>query len=189
MKRRDFLKIATLGGIVTAVTPYVPYGSFLSQGAGATVAEKERVILPDGTTANIDRFPVNSKQIIVYPRTGDPVKDAEPFKRFQLIRLPSPEGDAEDASAFRAYSMICVHLWCLWDYKPERTQMECPCHGSIYRAIDGLAIDGPASAQTPPNNALARLDLEVDENGDIWVLPPDWSVDGNGIVGYGRKVS
>lgn len=188
MKRRDFLKIAALGGVVTAVTPYVPYGSFLSQGSGGGKVEKERVILADGTVASVNRFSVNSSQIIVYPRTGDPVKDAEPFKRFQLIRLPAPEGNANNASSFRAYSMICVHLWCLWTYRSDFSQMQCPCHGSIYRTSDGLAIEGPASKQTPPNNALPRLDLEVDDKGDIWVLPPNWSVEGNGIVGYGRKV-
>jgi len=84
--------------------------------------------------------------------------------------------------------MICVHLWCLWNYLPQFKQMQCPCHGSIYRVEDGLAIDGPASQQTPPNNALPKLDLEVDEAGDLWVLPPNWNVDENGIVGYGRKV-
>ncbi len=189
VKRRDFLKLAAVGGIATAVAPYVPYGSFLSQGAGAGKMDRERIILSDGTTANINRFPVNASQIFVYPRTGDQTKDIEPFKRFQLIRLPSPEGNAKDASAFRAYSMICVHLWCLWRFVSERQQMECPCHGSIYRLKDGLAVEGPAAKQTPPNNALPMLGLEVDEKGDIWVRPPDLqSVEENGIIGYGRKI-
>ena len=187
-KRRDFLKLAALGGVVTAITPYIPYGAFLTQGGGTGTAERQRVILSDGTVANAKRFPTNSSQIIVYPRSGDRDQDAEPFKRFQLIRLPSPAGDPNAASAFRAYSMICVHLWCLWNYLPQFKQMQCPCHGSIYRVEDGLAIDGPASQQTPPNNALPKLDLEVDEAGDLWVLPPNWNVDENGIVGYGRKV-
>jgi ubiquinol-cytochrome c reductase iron-sulfur subunit len=30
------------------------------------------------------------------------------------------------------------------------------------------------------------LNLEVDGSGNIWILPPNWSPNGNGIVGFGR---
>ena len=186
--RRVFLKLAALGGVGTAIIPYIPYGAYLTQGAQTLSAEKQRLILSDGAVANINRFPLNTSQVIVYPRTGDPAQDAEPFRRFQLIRLPPPEGEARDASAFRCYSMICVHLWCLWNYWSDSETAPCPCHGSTYRLADGLAIAGPAAVQTAPNNALPSLDLEVDDEGDIWIRPPDWTVDRNGIVGYGRWI-
>jgi len=187
--RRRFLKfLATTGGAL-ALAPYVPWGEFLKPIVGTPPAERQRLILANGIAASTSNIPVNTAAVFVYPRTGDPKLDAEPFRRYQLIRLPKEQGgDANDASAFRAYSMICVHLWCLWDYKPARARLECPCHGSIYDPLSGLAVAGPAALQTPPNNALPNLDLEVDSSGAIWILPQRSGVDGNGIVGFGRRV-
>jgi len=97
-------------------------------------------------------------------------------------------GDKNDVSSFRMYSQVCLHLWCLWKYWPEegRKRGECPCHGSMYDPLTGEAFAGPASLQAPPSNVLPRLDLEIDSQGNIWVKPPNWSVNGNGIVGFGR---
>ena len=131
--------------------------------------------------------------------TGDPEKDAEPFRRYQLIRLASNAGgDANDASSLRIYSMVCVHLWCLWDYIEGREievdgekltgNIECPCHGSNYDPRTGQAHKGPAMLQSKPNDALPTLPVEVDEKGDVWVLPPDTALDKNGVVGMGRYV-
>ena len=61
-----------------------------------------------------------------------------------------------------------------------------------YAAMDGLtgmAFAGPASLQSPPSNVLPVLDLEVDNDGNIWIKPPNWSVNGNGIVGFGRFIT
>jgi len=92
---------------------------------------------------------------------------------------------------------MCLHLWCLWKYFPRGPDPyhpsilingdgQCPCHGSMYDVTTGMAYRGPASLQTPPANVLPRLDIEVDTEGNLWILPPVWSVDKNGIVGYGR---
>ena len=42
--------------------------------------------------------------------------------------------------------------------------------------------------QSAPNNALPTLPLEIDDKGDIWVLPPDTSLDKEGVIGLGRYV-
>ena len=124
--------------------------------------------------------------------SDDPVLNKEAFRTWQLIRLPQELGGAKnDASAFRAYSMVCLHLWCLWKYWPDpgRKRGECPCHGSMYDPLTGKAFAGPASLQGPPSNVLAKLDLEVDSNGDLWILPPVWDPNRNGVVGYGRYLN
>ncbi len=54
--------------------------------------------------------------------------------------------------------------------------------------LTGKAFAGPASLQSPPSNVLPELDLEIDNDGNIWVKPPNWSPNGNGIVGYGRFI-
>ena len=99
-------------------------------------------------------------------------------------------GGKKDVSSFRAYSMICLHLWCLWKYWPEegRKRGECPCHGSMYDPLTGTAFAGPASVQAPPSNTLPKLDFEVDSDGFLWIKPPKWGVNTNGVVGFGRFV-
>ncbi len=190
ISRRDFLKLVAVAGTVLSFTPFIDWGKFMPSPAGANL-QKAKVVLPDNTQASVKSFPVNSSVPIVYPTTGDRVLDQEPFRRWQLIRLP-PEwgGDKNDVSAFRAYSMVCLHLWCLWKYWPDEKKKrgECPCHGSMYDARTGKAIAGPASFQSPPSNVLPKLDLEVDPDGYLWVLPAKFNANANGIVGYGRFV-
>jgi Rieske Fe-S protein len=43
---------------------------------------------------------------------------------------------------FRAFSALCTHLQCVVRYVPERTQIECPCHGGVY-SMEGLNVAGP----------------------------------------------
>ena len=84
--------------------------------------------------------------------------------------------------------MICLHLWCLWKYWPAEGRMrgECPCHGSMYDVMTGTAFLGPASLQAPPSNTLPNLDFEADSDGFMFISPPTWGVNSNGVVGYGR---
>jgi len=188
LSRRDFLKLLAAAGTIMSFTPFIDWGKFMPNPASAK-SERVKVILPDGSHANVETFQVNHSEAIIYPETGDRVLDQEPFRRWQFIRLP-PEygGEKNDVSAFRAYSMVCLHLWCLWKYWPDEAKKrgECPCHGSVYDPRTGKAIAGPASLQSPPSNVLPKLDLEIDSNGNLWILPAVWSVNANGIVAYGR---
>ena len=152
---------------------------------------KAQVILPDGTQANMNTFQVNHAEVITYPLTGDRVLDEEAFRKWQFIRLPEELGGSKnDISAFRAYSMICLHLWCLWKYWPDegRKRGECPCHGSMYDPLTGTAFAGPASLQAPPTNTLPQLNFEVDSEGLMYITPVKWGVNDNGVIGYGRFI-
>jgi ubiquinol-cytochrome c reductase iron-sulfur subunit len=148
--------------------------------------------------------------VITYPSTGDPQADAalsDTFRKFELIRLPVElGGDKPQASSFVAFSKVCVHLECSPNYNPAQIvnpsengyeagpgygghqNFECPCHGSIYRIPDGLSVEGPASLQPPPANAVPMLTLSIDERYHLWVEPPVWDVHHNGELGYGRYV-
>jgi ubiquinol-cytochrome c reductase iron-sulfur subunit len=188
VSRRDFLKLMAAAGTVLTFVPFIDWGKFLPNPT-AKVASRAKVELPDGTQANTKTFQVNSSQAVIYPKTDDPTLNKESFRTWQFIRLPEELGGTKnDVSAFRMYSMVCLHLWCLWKYWPDpgRKRGECPCHGSMYDPLTGKAFAGPASLQAPPSNVLARLDLEIDSSGNIWIKPPNWSPNGNGIVGYGR---
>ena len=188
LSRRDFLKLMGAAGTGLAFAPFVPFGNFMPNPNQASL-EKVPVILPDGTQANANTYPVNHAEVITYPSTGDAALDAEAFRKWQFIRLPEELGGTKnEASAFRAYSMVCLHLWCLWKYWPDegRKRGECPCHGSMYDPITGTAYVGPASVQASPSNTLPKLTLEVASDGLIYILPPKFNAQENGVIGYGR---
>jgi len=56
----------------------------------------------------------------------------------------------------------------------------------MYDVKTGTAYLGPASLQAPPSNTLPKLDFEVDTDGFMYISPPTWGVNTNGVVGYGR---
>ena len=188
MSRRDFLKLMGAAGTSVAFAPFVPWGKFMPNPSSVTLA-KVPVILPDGTQANLHTFPVNHAEVITYPETADEVLNEEAFRKWQFIRLPEKMGGGrKDVSSFRAYSMVCLHLWCLWKYWPDEGRMrgECPCHGSMYDVKTGTAFIGPASVQAAPSNTLPQLNFEADSDGFMFISPPKWGVNDNGVVGYGR---
>ena len=188
LSRRDFLKLMGAAGTGLAFAPFVPWGNFMPNPSSATL-EKVPVELPDGSQANANTFPLNHAEVITYPRTGDRVLDEEAFRKWQFIRLPENlGGDKNTVASFRAYSMVCLHLWCLWKYWDSRERGECPCHGSIYDPSTGQAIAGPASLQAPPSNVLPQLTFEADIDGAMWIVPPTWGVNQNGVVGFGRYI-
>jgi rieske iron-sulfur protein len=198
ISRRDFLKLMAAAGTVLAFAPFVDWGKFLPN-IQTNVAKRAKAELPDGTQANINTFPVNHSEVVIYPKTDDDaVLNKEAFRTWQFIRLPKElGGDKNDVSAFRVYSAVCLHLWCLWRYVPLEPASDdpsklvngsgqCPCHGSAYDPLNGKAFAGPAADQAPPTNVLPILYLEADEQKNLWILPPTWDVNANGIVGYGR---
>ena len=190
LSRRDFLKLMGAAGTALAFAPFIPWGNFMPNPSTISL-EKVKVILPDGTQASVNTFPINHAEIITYPKTKDEVLNEEAFRKWQIIRLPEELGGAKkDTSAFRVYSMICLHLWCLWKYWPQegRKRGECPCHGTMYDPTTGTAFLGPASLQAPPSNVLPNLDLEADLDGFLWIKPPNFNVNANGVVGYGRFI-
>ena len=188
LSRRDFLKLLGAGGTAVAFAPFVPWGNFMPNPSSASL-EKVPVELPDGTQANVNTFPTNHAEVITYPKTGDRVLDEEAFRKWQFIRLPEElRGNKQEPSSFRAFSMVCLHLWCLWKYWPEegRKRGECPCHGTMYDPMTGQAFAGPASLQAPPSDTLPVLEFEADVDGFLWIKPPTWGVNDNGVIGYGR---
>lgn len=56
----------------------------------------------------------------------------------------------------------------------------------MYNPMTGKAFAGPAALQGSASNVLPILYLEADEQQNLRILPPTWSVDAISIVGYGR---
>lgn len=77
-----------------------------------------------------------------------------PQDRCVLVHTPSGQ--------WRAYRQTCTHLGCAvrWDGKG----LECPCHNGHFEVDRGFPVQGP------PTRPLSRLDVQVKDDGQVWVL-------------------
>src|SRR5438132_2889966 len=122
--RRKFLTLIAVVGGILSLTPYVPFGSFLSSSASGTPTPTtpQTVVLditPDngnagGKKVNVNdttTFPPNTRWLMTYPSSGDPTRDGQnpdSFVKWELIRLPAELGGTNTkASAFVAFSKVC----------------------------------------------------------------------------------
>ncbi len=206
-------------GAILSIVPFVPWGEFLSSSTATGTGKRtllQKVVIDSltkygpaaGQVVNVNdlqTFPSNSHWVITYPTSGDKTLDAQnpdTFVKYELIRLPAElGGEGKKATDFVAFSKVCVHLWCSPNYNPESEhhQYECPCHGSIYEVPDGKAVQGPASLQPAPTNAIPMLTLQADSAGVLYAVYPGRdptkpfpndgvdSLSSNGLLGYGRN--
>ncbi len=152
-----------------------------------TNSTKDTLIL---NLSQIKTMKPNSVEFFYYPNTKNSEK-ADPYQTFMLIRLPEwMGGDANDSSAFRAYSAKSLDDSCFVRYWGEygRQRIENPCQGAMYRVVDGAMTVGAIHMSTAMT-ALPHLDLTSDENGFLYVMPPKWEKTENGVVGYGREMT
>lgn len=70
-----------------------------------------------------------------------------------LVRLPKPEQEDKRVTEVKqgsaslylsAYQLVCTHQGCTPNLPNAQHRLECPCHGSVYRAADGTVVNGPA---------------------------------------------
>jgi hypothetical protein len=40
--------------------------------------------------------------------------------------------------------------------------------------------------QAAPSNTLPQLSVEIDSDGFVFILPPKFNANENGVIGYGR---
>jgi thiosulfate dehydrogenase [quinone] large subunit len=53
------------------------------------------------------------------------------------------------SGGFVAFSAICTHAGCTVGFSASRVEFLCPCHGSIYDAVTGAVLQGPAPSPLP----------------------------------------
>ena len=89
--RRDFLKLLIASGIVFTFGPFVDWGKYLLD-LTSKANKKQKVELPDDLQANLKMLPVNYFEVVIYPKTEDPLLNSESFRTWQFIRLPPELG-------------------------------------------------------------------------------------------------
>jgi len=193
ISRRNFMRgLVALGGVV-ALLQFGPLFPFLEGSVGGSTISKQNIndsITGAPVTASTFSDPTHADWVtFVYPATGNPNVDSDTFRQCVAIRLPKgftapPNLSVTDSAGnvYVGFSRVCVHLWCLWSYVVADSRMECPCHGSqyvpgsgTYPALSladikppGLAVQGPASLQTPPNNQLPIIHIGINADGSFY---------------------
>jgi cytochrome b6-f complex iron-sulfur subunit len=147
--RRDFLNEVSAGalGIAGLGSAVVMYQYFSPN----VLFEPS----PTFRAGNPDLFPVNSvtflqEQQVYIVRTG---------------------------AGFYAVSAVCTHLGCITQWKPETSQIACPCHGSKFKQ-DGTKVEGPAPRPLPhfSMTLTADGDLLVDKSQEVASSQPPLKV-------------
>jgi cytochrome b6-f complex iron-sulfur subunit len=85
----------------------------------------------------------------------------KPFKIVQLGREPVILLKDRQGN-YRALEATCTHLSCIVQYREEDNIVWCACHNGKFD-LSGKVISGP------PPNALQPYDVNVTENGEIWI--------------------
>ncbi|MGH8861431.1 MAG: Rieske (2Fe-2S) protein [Jatrophihabitantaceae bacterium] len=52
------------------------------------------------------------------------------------------------------FSAVCTHQGCT--VRPAGSQLDCPCHGSVFDATTGKVLQGPAPSPLPPIAVTVR---------------------------------
>ena len=83
-----------------------------------------------------------------------------------LVRVAKPSGEnkrvfevkqGNESVWLSAYTLVCTHEGCTPALPNAQRQLECPCHGSVFKAQDGSVANGPA------RDPLKGIKLEVRE--------------------------
>lgn len=59
------------------------------------------------------------------------------------------------AGVYKAFSSTCTHQGCTVATVTDN-QIQCPCHGSVFSAVDGSVINGPATAPLPARSISVK---------------------------------
>lgn len=134
--RPPLTRRAVLRGGVVATLGVAAVGTLAACGAGSGSAASPA---PAGTTggaggaagvlAKVADIPVGSA-IVATGADGKPIVLAQPT-----------------AGTVVGMSAICTHMGCT--VAPAGATLECPCHGSVFKAADGSNVSGPAPKPLP----------------------------------------
>ena len=196
VSRRRFLQGAVAASVVLAAASVGASGQILGP-LIPTAAGSQDII--DWTTLdnqyqNVKNGsglyqPISYSEFFYYPYDSS----VSPYYKNIIARLPdkptpliNPLYPSDPIlSHVVAYTVTCVHLRCLvnpgYAGNPGSGEfrLQCPCHGSQYRLIDGVPVAGPAFDLGL--NPLPQVHLQVDSSGKISAVGQL-----NGVPGIGR---
>ncbi len=69
------------------------------------------------------------------------------------------------AGKFVAFSAICTHAGCTVDFSAGDRRFTCPCHGSVFNALTGAVVQGPAFDPLPSIPVVEGADGKLYADG------------------------
>jgi Rieske Fe-S protein len=154
--RREFLKSAAciaLGG-ACVLAPVV---------AGVTVLLGPlRTAAPDGSWVNLTR--IDALPLGAAPRLFQVfVERTDAWTRHRRSAVGAVFLERLDETTVRAFQSACPHLGCAVEWRREGKHFYCPCHNSSF------THDGDISGPSPAARGLDALEVEIREEGEVWV--------------------
>jgi ubiquinol-cytochrome c reductase iron-sulfur subunit len=123
-----------------------------------------RAITLDGRAVRASEVPLDGL-VTVFPEGHPDSADGQVvLMRVRPDRLDLPPGRADWApDGLIAYSKVCTHAGCpVGLFEPKSGQLLCPCHQSVFDALDGAEpVQGPAA------RALPQLPIAIDDEGYV----------------------
>ena len=139
--RRNFLRIAVIGGIGVIAAGVGSASVFLPPTPGESVAEGSRPLVPMIKLGALEKDKPLAVELTLSVRDAWRVR-----KRTQLVYVVRT-ADSEDASSFTALRSICPHAGCTIEVKDDK--FACPCHGAQFE-VSGKVTKGPAPRDMDP---------------------------------------
>jgi len=177
VSRRRFLQGAVAASVVLAAASVGASGQILGPLIPTSATSQEIIdwtILDNQYKAvkgkPSEYQPINYSEFFYFPYDSS----VSPYYKNVIARLPDPLKNPlypsdPILSQVSAFNVTCVHLRCLvnpgYDTASGEFRLQCPCHGSQYRLIDGVPVAGPAFDLGL--NPLPEVQLSVDGNGKI----------------------
>jgi len=151
VSRRAALKAGAVGAAGIGAVSLAACGT--SGGAGTNAAR-----IGDNTAGG-----GGSGQAAGSAASGQKLASLDSIKVGQAVAAELSDGSPvlvsrPSSTSAACFSAICTHMGCT--VKPAGTQLHCPCHGSVYDAVTGKVIHGPAPRALSPV-AVQVVDGEV----------------------------
>jgi len=137
--RRDFIKKALTSVLVLLGLGFLIPGLKILSPAGSH--NKELVYFPLVPEEEVPRSGVKKSEL-VYVISGKE-------RKARVFIVSTPDG-------LNVFSATCAHLGCLVNYKKEKREFVCPCHGGRYD-LTGRNIAGP------PPSPLTRFPIKTQD--------------------------
>jgi Rieske Fe-S protein len=156
LSRRNFFKAATvgIGAAITFLLGFPLIDSVVNKGK-IIVNKTYSMLLPVKNIPN-SFVPVKKPSKFNFTKTDwDAYIKTDKQEDVWVVKKPDEK--------LTAFSPICPHLGCRYNWNQEEELFICPCHNSVY-TIDGTVVSGPAP------RGLDTMPTEVKSDDMLYVL-------------------
>lgn len=136
MDRRRFMSWVGLGWVASSL-PIALVACSSEQGATSGGSPSPTGAVPPSPVARADGFQ-SVGAIADLDKNGQLV--VKPFGSGELVVIRDPA----DSQSLVAVNPACPHKGCIVEWKGEKKEFVCPCHGSDF-GPDGKVLEGPAT--------------------------------------------